>query len=235
VNICDHKWHYVAAIIEPERVRLFVDGKLAKDAPATPLKGGPKPGDLAFGQLVEGGIGCDGAVDNVRISRGVREISATPSGPLTKDATTLGLWDFDDKPVAGDKAPVATGLFARTNLVAWCIVPFDAKKRGPEERAVMLERLGIKRLAYDWRAEHIPTFDAEMVALKKRGIEFTAFWGIHEEAFKLFPKHGITRRRRRNVSSRPRNGSCQSSSARNNSVAHSRSTTTAAGAANRRI
>ena len=33
-------------------------------------------------------------------------------------------------------------IFARTNLVAWCIVPFDAKKRGPEERAEMLSRLG---------------------------------------------------------------------------------------------
>src|SRR5437764_1403387 len=36
---------------------------------------------------------------------------------------------------------IGDGLFARTNLVAWCIVPFDAKKRGPEERAAMLERL----------------------------------------------------------------------------------------------
>lgn len=38
------------------------------------------------------------------------------------------------------------GLFARTNLVAWCIVPFDAKKRGPEERAAMLEKLGFQLL-----------------------------------------------------------------------------------------
>ncbi len=70
----------------------------------------------------------------------------------------------------------ATGLFARTNLVAWCIVPFDAKKRGPEERAAMLDQLGLKRLAYDYRAEHIPTFDAEIAALKKHGIELTAWW-----------------------------------------------------------
>ena len=35
-------------------------------------------------------------------------------------------------------------IFARTNLMAWCIVPFDAKKRGPEERAAMLEQLGFK-------------------------------------------------------------------------------------------
>ena len=40
-------------------------------------------------------------------------------------------------------------LFARTNLMAWCIVPFDAKKRGPEERAAMMERLGFKHFAYD--------------------------------------------------------------------------------------
>ena len=74
-------------------------------------------------------------------------------------------------------APAADNfLFAKSNLVAWCIVPFDAKKRGPEERAAMLEKLGIHRFAYDYRAEHIPTFDAEMDALKRHHIELTAWW-----------------------------------------------------------
>jgi hypothetical protein len=75
-------------------------------------------------------------------------------------------------------APAAAepDVLARENLLAWCIVPFDAKKRGPEERAEMLERLGIRRLAYDWRAEHVPTFDAEVVAMKKHGIELAAWW-----------------------------------------------------------
>ncbi len=68
------------------------------------------------------------------------------------------------------------GIFDRTNLVAWCIVPFDAKKRGPEDRAQMLKRLGLRRLAYDWRAEHIPTFDAEVEACNRNGIELTAWW-----------------------------------------------------------
>ncbi len=67
-------------------------------------------------------------------------------------------------------------LFASENLVAWCIVPFDAKHRGPEERAEMLNRLGISQLAYDWRAEHIPTFDAEVEAMKMHGIKITAWW-----------------------------------------------------------
>src|SRR5262245_25393483 len=53
-------------------------------------------------------------------------------------------------------------LFSRGNLIAWCIVPFDSKKRGPEERATMMKRLGFERFAYDWRAEHVPTFDAEV-------------------------------------------------------------------------
>ncbi len=67
-------------------------------------------------------------------------------------------------------------LFARNNLVAWCIVPFDAKKRGPAERVAMLQRLGFRHYAYDWRAEHLPTFDAEVAELQKHTIELTAVW-----------------------------------------------------------
>lgn len=70
----------------------------------------------------------------------------------------------------------ATGLLSQTNLVAWCIVPFDTRHRGPVERAQMLKDLGIRRLAYDWRAEHIPTFDAEISALRAQDIELTAWW-----------------------------------------------------------
>ena len=58
-----------------------------------------------------------------------------------------------------DLRGAAKRLFAEKNLVAWCIVPFDARRRGPEERAEMLRRLGFTRFAYDWRSEHIPTFD----------------------------------------------------------------------------
>jgi sugar phosphate isomerase/epimerase len=76
-------------------------------------------------------------------------------------------------------APLAAqekNMFAKENLTAWCIVPFDAKKRGPQERAAMLEKLGIKQFVYDYRAEHIPTFDAEVAALKKHNIELTGWW-----------------------------------------------------------
>jgi len=96
-------------------------------------------------------------------------------------------------------APKPPALFARDNLVAWCVVPFDAKGRGPHERAEMLKRLGLKALAYDWRAQHVPTFEEEILAMKEAGIEFAAHWcpgSVTAEAnqamFALIGKHQIT-------------------------------------------
>ncbi len=89
------------------------------------------------------------------------------------------------------------GLFSRTNLVAWCIVPFDTARRGPEERARMLRGLGIQRLAYDWRDEHVPSFDAEVRALEAHGIELTAWWfpaGLNAHAraiLECIRRHGV--------------------------------------------
>jgi len=80
------------------------------------------------------------------------------------------------QPVRAQQKLDITSIYARSNLIAWCIVPFDAKNRGPEERAEMLNKLGITKLAYDWRDKHIPTFDAELDALKKHRIDLQAFW-----------------------------------------------------------
>lgn len=81
-------------------------------------------------------------------------------------------------PLRVSPATAATpdALFAAGNLHAWCAVPFDAKKRGPEERAEMLEKLGFKHFVYDWRAKDIPTFDAEIEALKKHNVELLGWW-----------------------------------------------------------
>lgn len=73
-------------------------------------------------------------------------------------------------------AAPAADLWSRDNLVAWCIVPFDAKKRDPAARAAMLEQLQLRRLAYDWRAEHVPTFDAEVTTMARHRIEIVAWW-----------------------------------------------------------
>jgi len=94
-----------------------------------------------------------------------------------------------------DVAARAKELFRRDNLVAWCIVPFDAKKRGPEERAAMLEKLGLKHYAYDWRPEHVATFEQEWDAITKHGIALDAFWTTPPDLQKLlegFEKRGLT-------------------------------------------
>ena len=65
---------------------------------------------------------------------------------------------------------------AMDDLVAWCIVPFDSRKRSPEERIAMLERLGFKRYAYDWRAEHLPDTARELRLAGQRGIRVEAVW-----------------------------------------------------------
>ena len=67
-------------------------------------------------------------------------------------------------------------IYSKKNLIAWCIVPFDNKNRTPEERAQMLNNLGINKLAYDWREKHVPTFDDELNALKKHNIKLQSFW-----------------------------------------------------------
>lgn len=84
---------------------------------------------------------------------------------------------------------IAADLFDKPNLVAWCIVPFDAAKRSPEARAEMVAKMGLKKVAYDWRAEHVAEFEREILAYQKNGIEMFAFWGMHDEAFRLFEKY----------------------------------------------
>lgn len=102
--------------------------------------------------------------------------------------------------LAQETAPKETfrpEMFKEQNLVAWCIVPFDSEKRGPEQRAQMLDQLGIKRLAYDYRAEHVASFEEEITTMKKHGIEFTAWWFptvLNDEAkliLSLIKKHQI--------------------------------------------
>jgi hypothetical protein len=81
--------------------------------------------------------------------------------------------------------------FQRENLVAWCIVPFDAKQRDSATRANMVKKLGLRRVAYDWRDVHLPEFESEILAYKENGIEFFAFWKGHETAYPLIARHGI--------------------------------------------
>lgn len=94
-DIVDGKWHHVVAVLEPDRVRLFVDGVVGCDAAmAGPVAQEP-PKAFSIGGLTDGQFSCSGCIDEARLSAGVRLIGAPPSVAPAADAATLGLWHFD--------------------------------------------------------------------------------------------------------------------------------------------
>jgi len=67
-------------------------------------------------------------------------------------------------------------VFARQNLLAWSFIPFDSAHRGPIERAEMLHRLGITKLAYDGRPSDFLNFSQDLAALRTHNITLQAVW-----------------------------------------------------------
>ena len=88
--------------------------------------------------------------------------------------------------------PTAGANFKSENIVPWCTVAFDSKKRSPEERAQMIVDLGLKRSAYAWRERHLEEFEREILAYKKHDIEYFAFFNWHPSMESLIRKHNIT-------------------------------------------
>jgi hypothetical protein len=94
-DITDGRWHYVAMRFDGRTAELYLDGRqVVRQAvtrrPRMPTRTGP----LSFGAaLWDGGeIGCDGFVDDVRISDALRPIAGVPQTALTADEHTVGLW-----------------------------------------------------------------------------------------------------------------------------------------------
>ena len=81
--------------------------------------------------------------------------------------------------------------FRSENLVPWCTVAFDSKKRSPEDRAQMIGDLGLKRSAYAWRQRHLKEFEREILAYKENGIEYFTFFNWHPSMEPLIRKHNI--------------------------------------------
>jgi len=77
--------------------------------------------------------------------------------------------------VAAQTSP-GESVFAKTNLTAWCIVPFDQRERSPAQRIQMLSELGFAQYAYDWRSKHLASLPEEISLAREKGININAVW-----------------------------------------------------------
>ncbi|MFZ5495536.1 MAG: sugar phosphate isomerase/epimerase family protein [Verrucomicrobiota bacterium] len=89
---------------------------------------------------------------------------------LTGAQTSAGTGTVN--PAASSEPP----LLSPSNLLAWCIVPFDKNQRGPAERVAMLKRLGFTQYAWDWRKNHLQDLPAEIRLSREAGIRIRAVW-----------------------------------------------------------
>jgi len=94
-NIVDGKWHFLAMVMQQDRMALYVDGEMKADVASVPPQQPGQPGTLVVGALVTGELTCLGFVDELRLSSCAREPLAVPSEPMAADDRTIGLWTFD--------------------------------------------------------------------------------------------------------------------------------------------
>ncbi len=88
----------------------------------------------------------------------------------------IGLLAFSNAASAEPRDEQSINLFAKDNLVAWCVVPFDNQERTPAQRTQMLQELGLRSLAWDWRQKHLNSLESEIALLREAKIELKAVW-----------------------------------------------------------
>jgi type 1 glutamine amidotransferase/azurin len=141
VDVCDGKMHTLAARIDERSVVLLVDDKEVFSRPHTyPTKDAPDGGQLAVGRLVEGGIGCDGSIEEVTISR-----------PTIDDShEILGSWTKADL----EKLPQSK---KQTNVTPSASFPYDYPPLDPTANPDWRRRVNATRL-YDFYAKEADHF-----------------------------------------------------------------------------
>ena len=149
--VADGRWHYCAMTFDGRIVRLFSDGVEVQKQRVRRVAGmASKPGPLCLGHIAGTGLGCDGLLDEVRISSILRDIRGVPERPFEDDENTLALWHFDPAFAAtglsSEKDPFRGGaeaaLRARKGLggsEARAVVVFDNLEADAAGRRRLLE------------------------------------------------------------------------------------------------
>src|SRR5262249_35972304 len=147
--------HHLAMTFDGKLVRLFVDGQGVREQAVKPRAGlKPVAGPLSVGQALDGPrrVGCDGLIDEVRISRVIRKIEGLPAGPPALDADPVGRWRFDESDgTRADPAwpppPVDIGEpWERATDPDWIDARLRKMDTGPTFNATMAYRHGGKRV-----------------------------------------------------------------------------------------
>ena len=103
VPVNNDQWHHLAMTYDGQTIQFFVDGQIIptkQGGPQKPYTLTLKPG-LHVGtasMLLAGTAGmpsCDGLIQAIRISRGLRTITTNPASTIVADETTIGLWNFN--------------------------------------------------------------------------------------------------------------------------------------------
>ena len=168
-DITDNKWHDLAMVFSGNRVRLYVDGAQVASERVRPTDATDDVGGaLYFGSYAAHGIGCHGAIEEVRISNAARTISGVPEGPLEADAATVGLWRVgetadgdtvlrDASPLANDAVPAVQRRGADLlRAMAMCL---DAADVWHARYVAELERLAVASTGAE-RDNYLRTRDA---------------------------------------------------------------------------
>lgn len=98
VNLADNQWHHVAMTFQSgvsNGVRVYVDGVLSL---TTQLTIASQTVGLSIGSGTFGAMQAfTGVIDEARVSNSLRyNANFTPQADLTADASTVGLWHFDE-------------------------------------------------------------------------------------------------------------------------------------------
>ncbi len=154
-SICDRAWHHVAMTFDGKTVQLFVDGKRVAEKTVKPRAGlKPLDGPLSIGMAIDGSarVGCEGANDEVHLSRVIRTIDKLPTMAPKLDADTVALWRFDGSDrVLADPAwtppPSTLGeAWERMTDVDWVDGRLRLMDTGPTFNGTMAYKHGDKRV-----------------------------------------------------------------------------------------
>jgi hypothetical protein len=150
-------------------VKLYVDGKLVREQ-TIKARVGPKKvdGPLSIGQAIDGDgrIGCEGLIDDVRISRTIRDVSKVPEKTLSVDADTIAMWKFDGSDrVLADPAwtppPKAVGEpWERATDVDWVDARLRKMDTGPTFNATF---------AYQHDGKRVHVYKGTAIRLGEKG------------------------------------------------------------------